>query len=391
MGTAESLMSIATAMAMGAGAILPPALMVTFLYKESTGKPSKLEKAAQDWADAAKELSQAAQKITELVNAIPGEAWTMDDRPLYESKVVDFGQQVDALASYIEAVQISIMVVAWALFTYSVFAMGMAVYLDALAIAAAAALAATATVVGAPAGATIFAECQTLAAVGMKVTMVATGILAVAGVGVAAVMVGGAALTANSQEGNGATNAFDAFEKGMATGAAGAAANLAQAGVNSGLNFLSRGVPGVSRPAAELDFDADRDIDKTWNVGGGAKVATPGGMGEFEGGYHAKIRNGEVQGQEVEGKIKGTTPGGMASGSLGGKLEWDENENLKNKSFNAGVESGPLGTKGEYEGNWDQKNQYSDKYNVNSPFFNRVDGSIQKKKDDEPPPWEKNL
>ncbi|MFG2002478.1 hypothetical protein ACGFNU_25315 [Spirillospora sp. NPDC048911] len=389
-GTHESLMSIATAMAQGAGIDLPPALMVTFLYKQSTGKTTKLEKAAQTWDEAAKQLTEAVQQLNRLVREIPGEAWTMDDRPLYESAVQDFSAQVDALSAYLDAVQISIMVVAWALFTYSVFAMGMAVYLDALAIIAAAALLASATGIGALGGGPAYAQCLALAGTGLTITAVATGILATAGTIAAATMGAGALMTANSQENNGATGAFDAFQKGVATGAAGAAANLAQAGVNSGLNFLNRSGKGMF-PAAELDFDADRDIDKTWNVGGGAKLTTPGGMGEFEGGYHAKIRNGEVQGQEVEGKIKGTTPGGMASGSLGGKLEWDENEKLKNKSFNAGVESGPLGSKAEYEGNWDDQNKYSDKYNINTPGFNRTDGSIQKKADDQPPPWEQNL
>ncbi|WP_146150281.1 hypothetical protein [Actinomadura rubrobrunea] len=389
-GVHESLMSVATNMAQGAGFVLPPAFMVAFLFKESTAKTTKLEVAAKDWADAANKLSEAAQTIRTMVKAIPYEAWTMDDRPLYESAVEDFGQQLDALAQYIDAVQISIMVVAYALFTYSIFAFGMAVYLDALAICVGAAAAASVTVVGAPASATVIAECQALASTGLTITAVATGVLAAVATGVAMVMGGGALLTANSQQDNGATGAFDAFKKAVVTGGAAAGANLLQGAANSGLNFLNRS--GVKMfPLAEVDFDADRDIENTWNVGGGVKLTTPEGQGEAEAGYHAKIKDGHVQGQELEAKGKWTHPGSDVGIGGGGKLEWDENENLKNKSVNVGVEHGPSGSKVEYEANWDENNKYSDKYNVNTPIFNRTDGSFEKKQEDPPPPWDQGL
>ncbi|MFI0486673.1 hypothetical protein [Actinomadura sp. 9N215] len=388
-GTAESLMAAATEMAGAAGLVLPPGLMVAFLFKESTGKTTKLEVSARTWTDAAQQLHQAAQEIAQLVQDIPGEAWTMDDRPLYESHVADYRQQLDSLGTYCTAVGSSIMGVAWALFTYSVFAMGMAVYLSALAVAAAAALAASATGIGAVGGAPVYAQCMGLAGTALAITGGATGILAAAGMIGAAVLGGGALLTANSQENNGAENAFGALQKAVVTGSAGAAANLTQNAANSGLNFVNRSGSQMF-PLAGVDLDADRDIDKTWNVGGGVKGTTPGGAAEGELGYHAKIKDGNLQGQEVEAKGKFAVPGGFNVGG-GGKLEWDENENLKNKSFNVGAENPAIGSGAEYEGTFDQKNDYSDKYNVNTPIFNRTDGSFEKKKEDPPPPWDQDL
>ncbi|MEV5828452.1 hypothetical protein AB0L25_23120, partial [Spirillospora sp. NPDC052242] len=387
-GTAESMMQIATAMATAASVPLPPALTIVFMYKQCTGKPSKLEKCAQDWADTAKELHQAAQNIRELAEAIPGEAWTMDDRPLYESQVRDFGAQLDTLGTYCTAVQTAIMVVAWALFTYAVFAMGMAVYLGTLAAVAAVAAAAAATGVGAPAAAATYAKCLALVTVGIKVTTVASGILVAVGTGAAAVLLGGAYITTNSQEGNGAHNASAAFNKALATGAAGAAANITEGLANSGLNFVTRS--GLV-PTGNIDLDADRGIDKTWNLGVGGKVTSAGGVLEGEGGYHAKIKDGDFQGQDVELKAKVGDPNSWGAGTVGGKLEWNEKESLENKTFMGGVESPKTGVKAEYEGNFNDKNDYSDKYNVNSPVFNRFDGSINKKPEDETPPWDKNL
>ncbi|TMQ93095.1 hypothetical protein ETD83_25940 [Actinomadura soli] len=388
-GTAESLMSAATDMAAAAGLVLPPALMVSFLYRQSTGKTTKLELSSRDWTDAAQQLHRAAKEITQLVKDIPGEAWTMDDRPLYESHVEDHRQQLDSLGTYCTAVGYSIMGVAWALFTYSVFAMGMAVYLDVLAAAAAVALAATASGVGAVAGGPVYGQCLALAGTALTITAVATGVLASAGTIGAAVLGGGALLTANSQENNGAENAFGALQKAAITGSAGAAANLTQNAANSGINFANRRGEKMM-PLAGIDLDADRDIDNTWNVGGGVKGTTPGGAGEGELGYHAKIKDGDLQGQELEIKVKGGPPDVGTVGG-GGKIEWDENENLKNKSFTVGAESPKAGVAADYEGTFDQKNDYDAKYNANTPVFNRTDDSFGKKKGDPPPPWDENL
>ncbi|MFV2173221.1 hypothetical protein ACFHW2_21010 [Actinomadura sp. LOL_016] len=380
-GTHESLMPIATAAATAAGVVLPPAFLVAFAFKEGTGKTTKLDKCAQEWDKAATELQQASQNIASLVKAIPGEAWTMDDRPLYEREVDDFGKQVEALTSYFSAVRTAIMIVAWALLAYSVFAAAMGAYLAGLAAVGTGALA---SIVGTPA----YAQCLALAATAAKVTWVAVGILAAAGAAAAGVMLIKAHTTAGTQEANGAANADAALKKAWATGSAGAAANITEGVVNSGLNFVAKN--GLV-PTGQLDLDADRDIEKTWNVGGGGKVTSAAGVLEGEGGYHAKIRDGALQGQEVELKGKLGDPNGIGSGTLGGKLEWDENENLKNKTVMAGAESGWGGSKAEYEGTFNEKNDYSDKYNVNTPVYNKTDGTFNKKAEDEAPPWDKNL
>ncbi|WP_157432847.1 hypothetical protein [Actinomadura rifamycini] len=273
------------------------------------------------------------------------------------------------------------MITAWALFAYSVFASAMGAYLAGLAFVAGASLL---SVVGAPA----YAECLALATTALTITKVAVGILIAASAVSAGVMLVKMHTTAGSQEGNGAANVDAVLGKAWATGSAGAAANITEGIANTGLNFLGR--KGLT-PTGQLDLDADRDIEKTWNVGIGGKATSAAGVLEGEGGYHAKIRDGDLQGQDVELKAKVGDSGGWGSGTLGGKLEWDENESLKNKSVMAGLESANTGNKAEYEGTFDEKNKYSDKYSVNTPIYNITEGNFSKKAEDETPPWDKNL
>ncbi|RSN57992.1 hypothetical protein DMH08_23570 [Actinomadura sp. WAC 06369] len=316
MGTHESLMPIATALAMGAGIDLPPAFIVAFLFKEGTGKTTKLEKCAQEWDKAAKELQVAAQNIAQLVKDIPGEAWTMDDRPLYEREVENFGQQVEALTAYFNAVSVSIMITAWALFAYSVFASAMGAYLAGLAFVAGASLL---SVVGAPA----YAQCLALATTALTITKVAVGILIAASAVSAGVMLVKMHTTAGSQEGNGAANVDAVLGKAWATGSAGAAANITEGIASTGLNFLGR--KGLA-PTGQLDLDADRDIEKTWNVGIGGKATSAAGVLEGEGGYHAKIRDGDLQGQDVELKpIYNITEGNFSKKAEDETPPWDKN------------------------------------------------------------------
>ncbi|MFC6933509.1 hypothetical protein ACFQHO_26280 [Actinomadura yumaensis] len=225
-------MSAAFLMASGAG-ILPPALMVAFQFKLATGKPQNLEAAAQSWSTAAEQCQKAAHDLRELVDGIPEQAWKMDDRAAYENKVADYCLQLDALHNYCMAVSYALTVLAYALFTYALFAIGVATYLDVLAVAALA-------IVDYP-------ECVALAGTALTVTWVATGILATAGGIAAATMGGGASFTADYQVDHGNADADDAFKRALATGSAGAAANLAQNAANAGLAYLNRSNGNIER------------------------------------------------------------------------------------------------------------------------------------------------
>ncbi|MFC6880088.1 hypothetical protein [Actinomadura yumaensis] len=385
-GSAESLMSAAFLMASGAG-ILPPALMVAFQFKLATGKPQNLEAAAQSWSTAAEQCQKAAHDLRELVDGIPEQAWKMDDRAAYENKVADYCLQLDALHNYCMAVSYALTVLAYALFTYALFAIGVATYLDVLAVAALA-------IVDYP-------ECVALAGTALTVTWVATGILATAGGIAAATMGGGASFTADYQVDHGNADADDAFKRALATGSAGAAANLAQNAANAGLAYLNRSngnierLPGTAHatsgsrgfPLQEIDLDADRGINKTWNVGGGAKAQFPAGAGpEFEFGSHHKIGSKGYEGGDFE--FKGKKPAGPVDLGLGGKVERDGEGNVNGGGFNVGAEQPETGSKAGYEGGWDDKGKYTDKLQGTTPAGSREWNPVEKKKDDTPP-WDK--
>jgi hypothetical protein len=390
--TADGLMSAATAI-VSAAVVLPPALMISFMFRLSTGKAGNLEKAAKDWSKAAGELQEASEHLRTLVDQIPEYAWNMDDRSSYENKVDEFSLQVDALHNYMMAVAIALYVLAYALFTYAVFATGMAAYIGVL---AAAAVIALGTGIGA---ATVYPELLALAGTGATITNVATGILAGAGTIAGTAMFGGASFTADYQEDHGNKGAGDAFDRAFKTGSAGAAANLLQNGANAGLAWLNRsggdvrtGLPGGKTsgrrqaPLGEIDLDADRDIDKTWTLGGGAKINSP--LGETEIAGNVKKNEEGWAGGEVGVNHKQDLFGGAGNVTGGGKLTWDENENVGG-GFNVGGGTDKLGgSSGSYEGNWDPKGDYGDKYKINTPPFNR-EGSIAQGPKDETPPWDK--
>ncbi|TYK43707.1 hypothetical protein FXF68_36785 [Actinomadura decatromicini] len=387
---AEPLMDAAIAM-VSAAVLLPPALMISFEFRLAKGKPQSLEKAAAQWSKAAEEIQQAANDLQSLAKGVPEQAWNMDDRQGYEGKVDEFRAQVDALSTYLQAVSIALTVLAYALLAYAIFAMGMAVYIDVL---LALAVAALASIVGAPSYAAILSA----AATGLTVTHVATAILASAGTMAGAVMGGGAGLTAAYQAGHGNDGAGAAFKEAVVNGSAGAAANLLQNAANAGLSWVNRsdgttingGLPGGKSaggkgfPISEIDLDADRNINETWTYGGGVKVNTPAGETEIAG--NIKKNEEGWAGGEVGVNQKMNDPTGTYNGTVGGKVTWDENENVGG-GFKGGVGDNKSGSKAEYEGGWDGKGDYTDKYNVNSPVFNR-EGSFDQPKD-ETPPWDK--
>ncbi|MEU8799014.1 hypothetical protein [Spirillospora sp. NPDC048819] len=386
---AEPLMDAAIAM-VSAAVILPPALMISFEFRLAKGKPQSLEKAAAAWMKASQELEQAANDLRSLAQGIPEQAWNMDDRKGYESKVEEFCQSVEALKMYLQAVSIALTVLAYALLAYAVFAMGMAIYIDVLLVLAVAALA---SVFGAPSYGAIVAAAGT----GLTITHVATAILASAGSMAGMAMFGGAGLTTASQEGNG-LDAGGAFKEALVNGSAGAAANLLQNAANAGLSWVNRsdgntvngGLPGGGSagnkgfPVSEIDLDADRSIDETWTYGGGVKFNTPAGETEVAG--NVKRNEEGWAGGEVGVNHKVSDPSGTVNGTVGGKVTWDENEDLGG-GFKTGVGDNKSGSKAEYEGGWDSDGNYSDKYNVNTPMFNR-EGSFNEKQD-ETPPWDK--
>ncbi|TDD80512.1 hypothetical protein E1293_20585 [Actinomadura darangshiensis] len=308
MGTADTEVGIAQF-------ILPPAVMIAVQFKLSKGNPVNLEKAGQEWDKAAQAIEETRNLLQQGSSAISAKDWTAEDRPAYEQKVQEFCQQLDILHTYCQAVSIALIGFAWALFIYAVFAIAMGTFLAALAAVAAAALAGIIT-------AEITAACEAIAATCLTVTIVATGILAAAAQMAAIVFQGGSFLAAVAESFKGNDQALDDFMTAEATGSAAALANLGQNAINGGLAFAGRGPSGKGLPISNVDLDADRNAEHTWNVGGGATYTAPGGT-EITGGGHVKYGDHGFAGGDVSGGVK--TAGGA---SVDGNVEYTDEDGI---------------------------------------------------------------
>ncbi|MFC6882347.1 hypothetical protein [Actinomadura yumaensis] len=383
-GSAEALMTAATAVAAAAGAVLPPALMVAFEFKLSSGKPANIMKAAYAYDNAADDLQTAASELRELVRSIPEQTWSANDRERYESNVHEYSLQLDYLHNYLMAVSIALTVVAWALFVYATFATGMAAYLGALAAASAF-----------PPN---YAACLPLAATALTVTHVATGILLNSGLAAAAVLGGGAAITADKQGDHGNQFAGDAFKKALANGAKSGAANLLQNAGNAALSFVNRAENPIGTqakkpiPVKEIDLDYDRDKDGNVSVGGGAKF-TAGPVEHELGGHRKYDGSGKYTGTDAEYKAKfGIDPTETHNAVVGGKGDWKPGDwKPDSASGTAGYENARTGHKaglegGRKDGGWEGKVN-----GVGPGGSAELSGSTKKpaKPVDDTPPWDK--
>ncbi|QFG22092.1 hypothetical protein [Actinomadura sp. WMMB 499] len=378
-GAAEGLMNGAVAMAAAAG-ILPPALVIAFQFKLASGKPQNLEKAANKWAESAAEVRTAIEQWKSFVSGIPTADWNADDREKYQQAVDDYCLQMEYLHNYCMAVHYALISLAWALFVYAIAAIAIAAFLAALATAAVASLG------------TLYAACLSLAGTALTVTYVMTGILATAGQMCAAVLAGGAAVTANKQAEHGSQEAATAFKQALLTGSAGAGANLLEGAANTGLAWLNRAngefdsvpwAPGKTwghrgYGLQSIDLDADRAYDTTWNVGGGAKVKIPHEMGpEFEVSGHRKYGPEGYAGGDFE--LKGKQPGPGVDLTGGVKREWNA-EGEEKTTYSTGLEQPHTGAKGAYEGTVNPDGTSENKATWVAPW-----GSQEKNFD---PPWD---
>ncbi|MFC6933497.1 hypothetical protein ACFQHO_26220 [Actinomadura yumaensis] len=304
----NTMMGTATVEADLARLVLPPALMVGMQFKLCKGNPTNLEKASKAWGDAARAIEDTAEQMQASVASISADDWTAEDRQAYERKVQEFLQQLQVMHTFCQAVQIALIAYAWALMVYATFAVVMGTFLAALAAAATAAAMGVIT-------AGIAATCEAIAATCLSVTIVATSALGMAAQMAAVVFQGGALTAALAEKAKGNDAALADFMKAEEVGAAAAGANLAQNAVNGGLTFA--GTPGMRRgggfPVSDVDLDADRNGNRTWNVGGGATV-NAGGF-TTTGGGHVKYGDHGFAGGDVSGNVKHNASGFSAGGN----------------------------------------------------------------------------
>jgi hypothetical protein len=287
LSSAKTMLSTGEKMALGASADLPPCLLINFQFKLAEGEAENLDKAGQKWREVSEKLQKTSTDLQDAIAGVPPETWTGDDRTAYEQQIKQVCEQLEIAAQFYLAVGIALTVFAYALLVFAVFALGMGIVLDALAVAAAAALA---SVVGAPAYAGILEAAATC----LEVTWGATAVLAGAGGGVAVVFQGGAALTALLEYKHGDKQALNDFKKAEEVGAVAAVANLAQNAANAGLAYAGRGKDG----SMKIDLDADRDKNKDWQLGAGVD------NGKYGGAVHARYGKDGFEEVDVSGHAK---------------------------------------------------------------------------------------
>lgn len=353
-----------------AGMEVVPAVMIKFLFTLSAGDAAAVDKAGQDWRQSSALVQQAAEALQQAVAGVSGDDWTAQDRDAYEKKVQQACEQYQVVEIYLEAAGIALSVMAGALCAYAVFATGMAIALIAI---GAAIIACEATVVGSVA----VPELEEAAAVCLEITQVATAILAEVGVAIAEVLQGGALLDATAEEIDGNDKAFGDFLNGEAVGAAAAGANLLQNAANAGIAYANMkdktpelgpdGKPKIGpdgqpvmnegkTKAGDINLNADRDWNKTWDVGASGKY------GDFSGGVDAKYGDHGWQGASVSG---GYTP--EDGPQVTGNASWEQDEHGNNvyKGDLTGGYKTPEGStysgtaSGEYDDNADGSSKYS--------------------------------
>jgi hypothetical protein len=362
LNSADSMMSTAYTEAQTAGFVLQPSIMIAFQFKLSTGKAANIDKAGQKWRDSAGQVEQAIGELREAIAGVTAYDWTADDRTAHEQKVNEICSQMETVHTFLTAVGVALTVFGYALFAYAVFAVAMGTALDIMAVAAAAALAGVIT-------AELYAEFEAAAATCLTITSVATAILAGVANMVGMVMQGGALLDAAVETHQGNKQAFGDLKQAEEVGAAAALANLAQNGANAALAYANRtnglnipGGRGGKIPISGVDLDADRDKDRTWNVGGGATYSKDGK--DYTGAVHVKVGDRGFQGVEGEGSVKNTKTGD----SWGGKAGWYEDKQ-GNDHITAGVNHGhePTGSTGHKESasaDWNWQKQRLDSADV---------------------------
>ncbi|MDL4772870.1 MULTISPECIES: hypothetical protein [Thermomonosporaceae] len=396
----DSMMEIATTCTSGAEYILPPVIPITIQFGLAKGSPANLETASQKWDEAVAAIERTASELRASVENIAAQDWDADDRRLYEAKVGEFLAQLDVMHTFCTAVSMALIVYAWALFVYAIFAVSMGIAIAILAVTAAAAAAGVIT-----AEATVV--CEEIAATFLVITLVATGILVTAAGLAAVVFQGGSLVTAMQESRLGNDQAFNDFMTAEMNGSATALANLGQNMVNASLSAAK----GES-PLSEVDFDADRDADNTWTVGGGATFTS----GDFEGTVNGHLQFGdegfqggdvtlsgkhEPSGASAELSAGYTDPDGVGQGEAG-QLTYGAKAGVSTPGSVSGYTAGVSGEhdfgtgQGKIEGygGTQQLGKDDDKTTYGYEYDGQGGGSTTYKHEtpdgtDETPPWDK--
>lgn len=128
--------------------VLPAALPCAWKIFEGREDAGEIDEAGAVWREAHQALNEAREELERLVEGVSEDKWSGKDREAYEHKTKDLGQQMRDAADFAEVAGTTLSALAYGLFAFAAFSVGVGTVLAATAVEVAAA---DATIIGAPA------------------------------------------------------------------------------------------------------------------------------------------------------------------------------------------------------------------------------------------------
>jgi hypothetical protein len=100
---------------------IPAAGLCLVQMIDGAALPGGLGSAAVKWAEAGEKLDEAKQKLKDVTDAIPSDAWTSDDREAFNKKIDELGTQLETARVFADAVGIALITTGTILAAYGVF------------------------------------------------------------------------------------------------------------------------------------------------------------------------------------------------------------------------------------------------------------------------------
>jgi hypothetical protein len=246
-----------TALAM---TLIPAAGLCLVAMLDGAALPSGLGKAAAVWAETGAKIDEGAQKLREVVESIPEDAWSADDRKAFESKVEELRTQLETGRVFADSVGAILVICGTVIALYDLFIMAVGILLMFEFTALAATIASIVGNLGASeaeeaadnaSAAAIAADIQSTNEMMQTISQVCAGVLVAA----LALFEGIELFEGNTNVGTdifkGTVVASPEIALALLTGAAGRAEGLENAGAHAAPGLLSK-VPGLDALAEGL-------------------------------------------------------------------------------------------------------------------------------------------
>jgi hypothetical protein len=100
---------------------IPAAGLCLIQMIDGAALPGGLGSAALKWAETGEKLDEAKQKLKDVTDAIPADAWSSDDREAFNKKIDELGTQLETARVFADAVGLALITSGTILAAYDVF------------------------------------------------------------------------------------------------------------------------------------------------------------------------------------------------------------------------------------------------------------------------------